>query len=46
MGGNFLAGAELANHHGLMSRLRMSASIPPIPHAFTAGTKKNINRKS
>jgi len=45
-GGNFLAGAELGNHHGLVSRLKMSGVIPPIPHAFTIGTEKKINRNS
>jgi hypothetical protein len=46
MGGNFLAGAELANHHALMSRLRMTGAILPIPHDFAAGTEKKNNRKS
>ena len=42
MGGNFLAGAVLANHHGLVSRLGMSGAIAPIPHVFTASTEKKI----
>jgi hypothetical protein len=45
-GGNFLAGAELANHHALVSRLRMSGAVLPIPQVFAAGTGKKINRKS
>ena len=46
-GGNFLVGAELANHHDLVSRLRMSGAIPLLPYMPSRlSQRKKINRKS